>query len=90
MIGRSPGRKELAEELGSWSFCSVEKPQVRAINRTAPILPMLPTSPQRASHDYERNGTVDLSAALEVATGKVITDLRARHTSADFAAFLNH
>jgi hypothetical protein len=51
---------------------------------------MLPTSPQRASHDYERNGTVDLSAALEVATGKVITDLRARHTSADFAAFLNH
>jgi hypothetical protein len=50
---------------------------------------MLPTSPQRASHDYQRNGTLDLFAALEVATGKVITDLRARHTSADFVAFLN-
>lgn len=70
-------------------FAVDEKPQVQAINRTAPILPMLPTSPQRASHDYQRNGTVDLFAALEVATGKVITDLRARHTSADFVAFLN-
>ena len=50
---------------------------------------MLPTTAQRATHDYERNGTCDLFAALEVATGKVITDIRARHTSADFVAFLN-
>ena len=50
---------------------------------------MLPTTPARATHDYERNGTCDLFAALEIATGKVITDIRARHTSADFVAFLN-
>ncbi len=70
-------------------FAVDEKPQVQALNRTAPILPMLATTPARATHDYERNGTVDLFAALEIATGKVITDIRARHTSADFVAFLN-
>ena len=69
-------------------FAVDEKPQIQALNRTAPILPMLPTTPQRATHDYERNGTCDLFAALEIATGKVITDIRARHTSADFVAFL--
>ena len=50
---------------------------------------MLPTTPARATHDYQRNGTCDLFAALEIATGKVITDIRPRHTSADFVAFLN-
>ena len=70
-------------------FAVDEKPQIQALNRTAPILPMLPTTPQRASHDYQRNGTCDLFAALEIATGKVITDIRARHTSVDFVAFLN-
>jgi transposase len=70
-------------------FALDEKPQVQALNRTAPTLPMLPTTPQRATHDYERNGTCDLFAALEVATGKVITDIRKSHTSADFVAFLN-
>ena len=70
-------------------FAVDEKPQIQALNRTAPILPMLPTTPARASHDYERNGTCDLFAALEISTGKVITDIRARHTSADFVAFLN-
>jgi transposase len=70
-------------------FAVDEKPQIQALNRTAPTLPMLPTTPARATHDYERNGTCDLFAALEIATGKVITDIRARHTSADFIAFLN-
>jgi hypothetical protein len=50
---------------------------------------MLPTTPAKATHDYERNGTLDLFAALEIATGKVITDLRKSHTAADFIAFLN-
>jgi PAS domain-containing protein len=50
---------------------------------------MLPTTPQKATHDYVRNGTLDLFAALEVATGEVITDLRKSHTAADFIAFLN-
>jgi transposase len=70
-------------------FAVDEKPQIQALNRTAPTLPMLPTTPARATHDYERNGTCDLFAALEIATGKVITDIRAHHTSADFIAFLN-
>jgi transposase len=70
-------------------FAVDEKPQIQALDRTAPTLPMLPTTPARATHDYRRNGTVDLFAALEVATGKVITDIRAHHTSADFVAFLN-
>jgi transposase len=70
-------------------FAIDEKPQIQALNRTAPTLPMLPTTPQRATHDYERNGTCDLFAALNVATGTVITDIRKTHTSADFIAFLN-
>jgi transposase len=70
-------------------FAVDEKPQIQALNRTAPTLPLLPTTPARATHDYERNGTCDLFAALEVATGKVIADIRKTHTSADFVAFLN-
>jgi len=70
-------------------FALDEKPQIQALNRTAPTLPMLPTTPQQATHDYERNGTCDLFAALNMATGSVITDIRKSHTSADFIAFLN-
>jgi transposase len=70
-------------------FAVDEKPQIQALDRTAPTLPMLPTTPARATHDYVRNGTVDLFAALDIATGTVITDLRKTHTSADFVAFLN-
>lgn len=70
-------------------FAVDEKPQIQALNRSAPTLPMLPTTPARATHDYERNGTLDLFAALEIATGKVITDLRPSHTSAEFVKFLN-
>ena len=50
---------------------------------------MLPTTPQRATHDYERNGTLDLFAALEIATGQVIHDLRKSHTAKDFIVFMN-
>ena len=70
-------------------FAVDEKPQIQALNRSAPTLPMLPTTPAKATHDYERNGTIDLFAALEIATGKVITDLRPSHTAADFIAFLD-
>jgi transposase len=70
-------------------FALDEKPQIQALDRTAPTLPMLPTTPQRATHDYERNGTCDLFAALNMATGSVIADIRKSHTSADFIAFLN-
>jgi transposase len=79
----------LAPPTNAAVFAVDEKPQIQALDRTAPTLPMLPTTPQRATHDYERNGTCDLFAALEVATGKVITDIRSSHTSADLVAFLN-
>jgi transposase len=70
-------------------FAIDEKPQIQALNRSAPTLPMLPTTPAKATHDYERNGTLDLFAALDIATGKVITDLRKSHTATDFITFLN-
>jgi len=70
-------------------FAVDEKPQIQALNRTAPTFPMLPTTPARATHDYERNGTCDLFAALDIASGVVITDIRSSHTSDDFIAFLN-
>jgi transposase len=75
--------------LAAAVFAIDEKPQIQALNRTAPTLPMLPTTPARATHDYERNGTCDLFAALNIATGIVITDIRSQHTSDDFIAFLN-
>lgn len=70
-------------------FAVDEKPQIQALNRTAPTLPMLPTTPQRATHDYERNGTVDLFAALDIAHGTVISSIRPSHNQDDFIAFLN-
>jgi len=70
-------------------FAVDEKPQIQAIDRTAPTLPMLPGTPQRATHDYVRNGTLDLFAALDIASGKVITEMRHSHTAADFVSFLN-
>jgi transposase len=70
-------------------FAVDEKPQIQALDRTAPTLPMLATTPQRATHDYERNGTVDLFAALDIASGTVISDIRTSHTQDDFIAFMN-
>ena len=57
-------------------FSLGEKPRIPVIDRPAPTLPMLPTTPERATHDYERHGTCDLFAALNVAAGTVITDIR--------------
>jgi transposase len=65
-----------------------EKTQIQALDRTAPMLPMKPGQVERHTHDYKRNGTTSLFAALEVATGKVTTEARARHIGADFLAFL--
>ena len=49
-----------------------EKSQIQAIDRTAPILPLMPTTPARMSHDYVRHGTTSLFAALDVGSGSVI------------------
>ena len=51
-------------------LCVDEKSQIQALDRTAPILPMLPGTPERATHDYKRTGTSSLYAALDIASGQ--------------------
>jgi transposase len=69
-------------------LCVDEKSQIQALDRTAPILPMLPGTPQRATHDYKRHGTSSLYAALDIASGQVIGSLHARHRAVEFKKFL--
>jgi transposase len=71
-------------------LCVDEKTGVQALDRTAPILPLLPGVPQRATHDYTRHGTTNLYAALEMASGKVISQMTARHRAVEFKRFLAH
>jgi len=70
-------------------LCVDEKTQVQALDRTAPILPLLPGTPKRRTHDYKRNGTTNLYAALDVASGQVIADVAPRHRTEEFRRFLN-
>jgi len=65
-----------------------EKSQIQALDRTAPILPLRPGLPEKASHDYVRHGTTTLFAALEVATGRVTDACYPRHRSDEFLRFL--
>jgi transposase len=69
-------------------LCVDEKSQIQALDRTAPILPMLPGTPERATHDYKRAGTSSLYAALDLSTGKVIGALHSRHRAIEFKRFL--
>jgi transposase len=69
-------------------LCVDEKSQIQALDRTAPILPMLPGTPERATHDYKRSGTSSLYAALDITTGEVIGSLHARHRAIEFKKFL--
>jgi transposase len=68
--------------------CIDEKSQIQALNRTAPILPLRPGLPEKATHDYVRHGTTSLFAALEVASGKVTDKCYHRHTHVEFLDFL--
>jgi transposase len=65
-----------------------EKSQIQALDRTRPILPMLPGTPERATHDYKRHGTSSLYAALDIISGKVIGRLHSRHRAIEFKKFL--
>jgi transposase len=69
-------------------LCVDEKSQIQALDRTQPILPVMPGAPQRATHDYKRNGTSSLFAALNTASGKVIESLHSRHRAIEFKKFL--
>ena len=69
-------------------LCVDEKSQIQAQDRTRPILPLRPGVPTRQSHDYIRNGTTSLFAALDVATGKVIASFHRRQRHQEFLRFL--
>ncbi len=71
-------------------LCVDEKSRIQALDRTQPILPMQPCSPERRTHDYLRHGTTTLFAALEVATGQVIGLCQDRHRHQEFLRFLKH
>jgi transposase len=65
-----------------------EKSQIQALSRTQPLLPLRPGQVERHTHDYKRNGTTTLFAALNVATGEVIGECQPRHRHQEFLRFL--
>lgn len=69
-------------------LCVDEKSQLQALDRTQPLLPMTPGQAERQTHDYVRNGTTSLFAALNVATGEVIGKCHRRHRHQEFLRFL--
>ena len=70
-------------------LCVDEKSQIQALDRSAPVLPLMPGVPARQSHDYVRNGTTNLYAALDVASGQVLAEMTPRHRAEEFRGFLN-
>ena len=69
-------------------LCVDEKSQIQALDRTQPMLPMGLGYVEGVTHDYDRHGTTTLFAALNVATGAVITECKPRHRHQEFLAFL--
>lgn len=69
-------------------LCVDEKSQIQALERTQPLLPLRPGIPARQTHDYKRNGTTTLFAALDAATGHVIAKCMPRHRHQEFLRFL--
>lgn len=70
-------------------FSFDEKSQIQALQRAQPILPMDLGQPERRTHNYIRHGTLDLFAALNVATGEVLARCKQQHRASDFVSFLN-
>jgi transposase len=70
-------------------LCVDEKSQVQALDRSQPVLPMMPGMPERRTHDYERHGITSLFAAFNVADGTVISELHRAHRAAEFKKFLS-
>ena len=69
-------------------LCVDEKSQIQALERSQPILPIMPGVPERASHDYRRHGTTSLFAALDMTSGKLIGSLHAHHRATELEKFL--
>src|SRR3954464_14300772 len=71
-----------------WSSVSTQRARSRLWTGTQPILPMRPGQVERETYSYQRNGTTNLFAALEIATGKVVDACKPRHRHQEFLAFL--
>jgi transposase len=69
-------------------LCVDEKSQVQALDRSQPVLPMMPGMPERRTHDYARHGVTSLFAAFNIADGTVIGELHRRHRHQEFLKFL--
>lgn len=80
----------LAPPLKAIVLCVDEKSQIQALDRTQPLLPMMPGMPEMRTHDYMRHGTTTLFAALDIATGEVMGQLHRRHRAGEFLKFLRH
>ena len=78
----------LAPPQNAVVVCVDEKPQIQALERTQPVLPMRPGIPERHTRDYVGHGTITLSAALDVATGTVTDACHPRHRHGEFLRFL--
>jgi transposase len=69
-------------------LCVDEKSQMQALDRSQPVMPMMPGMPERRSHDYARHGVTSLFAAFNVADGTVISEVHRRHRAIEFKKFL--
>jgi transposase len=69
-------------------LCVDEKSQIQALDRSQPVLPMMPGMPERRTHDYLRHGITSLFAAFNIADGTVISELHRRHRATEFRKFL--
>jgi transposase len=69
-------------------LCVDEKSGTQALDRSQPVLPMMPGMPERRSHDYVRHGVTSLFAAFNIVDGTVISALHRRHRAAEFKKFL--
>jgi transposase len=69
-------------------LCVDEESGIQALDRSAPVLPMMPGMPERRTHDYLRSATTTLFAALDVASGRVIGSLHRRQRAIEFKKFL--
>jgi putative transposase len=70
-------------------LCVDEKSQIQALDRTQPVLPMGLGYVEGVTHQYKRHGTLTLFAALDLASGEVITQCNQRHRHQEFLKFLN-
>ena len=69
-------------------LCVDEKSQIQALDRSQPVLPMMPGMPERRTHDYYRHGITSLFAAFNIGDGTVISQLHRRHRAVEFKKFL--